>query len=623
MARSFDHVAARSARNRVIDAIRIGDCYPLTDLNIVADRLKVPFGGTVKIPIVHAQSSVHYELCDPKGQPLGAAFAGDGQDATLVVETPAVQEDVTYRIRATKPARAGGPPLIRFLEEPAPVKVGLDTSLVIEVGDVWRPGAATAAAAALLDVTASTSRPGDPRLVPYASAIDVKIDRSQEGVEYSLIIDGNDVPDVMRMGDLGTILLRTPALHEDCVIQVRATKRFLAADSRSPETSPLDRRLLVKIEPNPSIAVAVAGGPIVDFAAIPALTIADSQPGAIYRFYLRSIPDSAFIHGPAAGVAVTTVDVPGEPSVQVCAPDGSGGWVVPDDYRSVGESDIQGTGGDVTVPLGPLLLDDSMVIVQAAKMHRVSEDAGDDRVVRSAIRLDAAVVILVRPDPRRPLAFRVPTDGSRIVGDVRVTEGQPGVMYQLSDKATGTAVARPAYFHKRDAADATQNKGIGQLAVEVDLVVPAPVGATVAAATELDRSRQIARPPELTLTADAVDVTWRVSGRKAQTGVGIDLEREAVVGAPPAIRPESPVVDSGTATGIIIENGRIGERYQLFANRAVIAGPVDGSGDALSLSTGPLTADTAFELAISRSDDTTAAVLRVVSLSVTVRPAAP
>ena len=33
----------------------IGDTYPLTDLNVVADQLKVPYGGTAKIPIEDAQ----------------------------------------------------------------------------------------------------------------------------------------------------------------------------------------------------------------------------------------------------------------------------------------------------------------------------------------------------------------------------------------------------------------------------------------------------------------------------------------------------------------------------------------------------------------------------------------
>jgi len=92
-------IPVRNARNRLIDLLGIGDTYPLVDLNVVADQLKVPFGGKAKIPIQNAQAGVTYELCDPKGQPLGAAFKADGSDATLVIDTPNVSEDVTYRIR--------------------------------------------------------------------------------------------------------------------------------------------------------------------------------------------------------------------------------------------------------------------------------------------------------------------------------------------------------------------------------------------------------------------------------------------------------------------------------------------------------------------------------------------
>src|SRR5215510_2018848 len=102
MEMSAHDIPVRSARDRLIDLLRIGDTYPLTDLNVVADQLKVPFGGTAKIPIENAQFNVTYELCDPKGQPLGDAFRGDGAGTTLVIETPRVTQNITYRVRTTK-----------------------------------------------------------------------------------------------------------------------------------------------------------------------------------------------------------------------------------------------------------------------------------------------------------------------------------------------------------------------------------------------------------------------------------------------------------------------------------------------------------------------------------------
>src|SRR5882762_10159417 len=95
----------RSARDRLIDLLGIGDSYPLTDLAVAADQLKVAFGTTAKIRIEDAQVNVSYQLYDPKGKPLGSAREGDG--STLMIETPKVAEDVTYRIRATKKLPSG------------------------------------------------------------------------------------------------------------------------------------------------------------------------------------------------------------------------------------------------------------------------------------------------------------------------------------------------------------------------------------------------------------------------------------------------------------------------------------------------------------------------------------
>src|SRR5262245_4444801 len=103
-------IPVRVARNRLIDIVGIGDACPLSDLNVVADRLKVPFNGTARIPIEYAQTNVTYELCDRSGQPLGAEFRAIGRDATAAIDTPRVTEDVTYRIRATKSSVGLGPP---------------------------------------------------------------------------------------------------------------------------------------------------------------------------------------------------------------------------------------------------------------------------------------------------------------------------------------------------------------------------------------------------------------------------------------------------------------------------------------------------------------------------------
>ena len=190
-------VPLRSARDRLIDLLGIGDAYPITDLNVLADQLKVPFGGAAKIPIEHAQAGVLYKLCDPRGQPLGSAFAAEGTDGTLVLESPRVIEDVTYRIRATKRPGALPPQAPRFLDEVAPVKVGLDTGLVIEVPQYRMPGSADPIQAPLLDSAMTNPQPSDPRLVPFGAAVDVRINKSQEGVQVLADLErtGREQPD--------------------------------------------------------------------------------------------------------------------------------------------------------------------------------------------------------------------------------------------------------------------------------------------------------------------------------------------------------------------------------------------------------------------------------------------
>ena len=112
------HIPVRSARNRLIDLLGMGAPYPLSDLNVVADHLRVAFGSTAKVPIECAQAGVRYELCGPQGETVSKGLVG--ADATLTLETPAVSEDITYRVRATT---VSSPQLQRFLDEGASVKV--------------------------------------------------------------------------------------------------------------------------------------------------------------------------------------------------------------------------------------------------------------------------------------------------------------------------------------------------------------------------------------------------------------------------------------------------------------------------------------------------------------------
>lgn len=610
----LDPIPVRAARDRVIDAIGLGDTYPLTDLNVIADRLKVPFGGTASIPIAHAQYDVRYELCSPSGMPLGAAHAGDGAGATLIIESPPVGEDVTYRIRATKLRRVAGlpPQAPRFLQEPAPVKVGLDTMLPIAIGEAWDSSGTPLGVAPLLDTLAADPQPSDPRIVPYGARVAVGVARSQEGVEYSVVVDGVDVDAEVRLGDLKTITLRTPALFEDAVIQVRATKRFAAEDQRDPESSLLDARLFVSVRANPGVDVTMVGSAIVEYGAAAVLRIAGTQSTAWYRAFVRPIRDRAFVHGAPGNRRVAVLPVPGEEPVQVIDPLQEGPWQIPDGFLPVNDEPVAGNGGDLDVQL-PTSTEDSLVVVQASKAHW-GDRRRDVALPMSAIRLSSAAVVLVRPDPSRPLALRVPVAGGELAGDVEVTGGQPGVMYELREKGKGTPLARPAYFHQVDDDDATQNKGVGQLGIGIDLVVAAD-RRQAGGATDPARIRP--QSPQIDLGARAAGVVWTVRAIKAQTRVSVEMPREASVPDLPIIKAESETVELGRETNILIERSRVDERYVCSAG-GVARSTHEGTGETLSVPSGPIQADTVFEIAATRPEDTGIAVVRTTRVPVSV-----
>jgi hypothetical protein len=612
-------VPLRSVRDRLIDLLGFGDTYPITDLNVVADQLKVPFGGSAKIPIEHAQAGVLYELCDPRGQPLGPAFAAEGTDGTLVIESPKVIEDVTYRLRATKKPEAPPAQAPRFLDEVAPVKVGLDTGLVIELPQYRMPDSADPIQAPLLDMAMTNPQPSDPRLVPFGAAVDVRINKSQEGVQYALILNGQDLSSPIVTGDSSAVFLTTPAMQEDTVILVRATKHFPAADQRDPETAPLEMTLYLKTSANPALAVSVVGSPIAGFGEDATLSIAATQRSAKYRVYTRAVPDRDFVRGAAPGRTVVTVPVAGNPDVQVLVPPRPEPWRVPDGYTPAG-SLASGTGGDVTFTLKSMQ-HDTIVAVEAVKDHAVDPRTPPSRTLPSAIGLDQAAVVLVRPDPARALTLQVPIAGAATGSAMQVSDGQPGVFYYFRQAPSGAEFPRAAYFHKRDDEDERQNKGLDQLALEVDLVVAADPEARIAP-RRADPARTFPRSPVLTIPPVATGTSIAARAMNAQTRVDVAMAQTASIAAVPVIRAAEPVIDSGTTATIVVAASRPDEQYQLTLDGTAVNAPVDGTNADLPLTSGPLTSDAVFEVLVTRQADPGMRVERVVQVRVAVRPVA-
>jgi hypothetical protein len=500
---AITHIHVRDVRDRLIDLLGIGQTYPLRDLTVRDEQLTVAFNTSAKVPIEPSQMGVLYQLHDKNNKPVaGAEVQGNGDRA--IIETPKIQEDITYTIYARKLLTGRD----TYLRETATVKVGLDVTL-----QAWIRNAPP------LDPASENPAPTDPRIVQYGASVEVELRNSQEGVDYRLVSFADASPGTdpketevsvaAVRGDLRNIVLRSKALFEDTDIRIRATKVFDPSENRPSQTALLDVVLPLKVRANPALQVSVEPV-IVDFNQQATITIGNTQRSARYQVYIRKIPDRDFVHATVPAAQVLKVSVTGKPDVQVRRPPRGETWSTPDGFRAVGEFQ-PGSGGELRFTVRDLT-DDSLVIVQARKEHQATA------VMPSAVQLEQAVVVLVRPNPAPGLKLRALSDA----GTIQASGGQPGVFYYLRVEPNGQDVAAPVYFHKRDDADQSINKGIDQLAVEIDFVMMRTWSAEkIAASTGLAQT-----PPELpVLETSSVQsgAVLHVRAVKAQTGVSVEL----------------------------------------------------------------------------------------------------
>lgn len=500
---AITHIHVRDVRDRLLDLLGIGQTYPLRDLTVRDEQLTVAFNTTAKVPIEPSQIGVVYQLHDKDNKPVaGAEVQGNGDRA--IIETPKIQEDITYAIYAKKLLTGRD----TYLRETATVKVGLDVTLQAWIRNVPP-----------LDPALENPAPTDPRIVYHGASVEVELKNSQEGVDYRLISleaasPGTDpketeVSVAAVRGDLRNIVLRSKALFEDTDIRIRATKTFDRSENRPSQTALLDVVLPLKVRANSAVQVTVES-PIVDFNQQATIAIANTQRSVRYQVYLRKILDRDFVRTPTAAAEVVKVSVAGKPEVQVRKPQRGDIWATPTGYSAVGESQ-PGSGGALRFPVRDLT-DDSIVIVQARKEHQAT------LVVPSAVQLEQATVILVRPNPAPALKLQALPP----VGTMQASGGQPGVFYSFRLDPNGQDIAAPVYFHKRDDDDQGINKGIAQLAIEIDFVIArdwSPEKTTTS-------SGLVQTPPELPVfEANSLDsgTVLHVRAVKAQTGVSVEL----------------------------------------------------------------------------------------------------
>ena len=93
-------IPLRAARDRVVDLLGLGESCPLQDVPVSADRLTVAINTTAKISIDPGQSDVTYSLRDRNDKSVSSDTPGTG--AATILVTPAITEDQTFRIFASK-----------------------------------------------------------------------------------------------------------------------------------------------------------------------------------------------------------------------------------------------------------------------------------------------------------------------------------------------------------------------------------------------------------------------------------------------------------------------------------------------------------------------------------------
>jgi hypothetical protein len=517
------HLRARDARDAVIDLLGFGRTYPLRDLPLI-DHVIVAPGTPASVTLHFSQMGVDYELRHLDGtqamredQPIKA----EGTGGELVLPTPPITEDISYRILAVKREDAGDPERRReaWLRETVRIEEGVDPALIVQLRV---PGSPPGETMALLDTAIDNPRPSDARITDYGASVEVEVLASQEGVIYE-VIDNADHARVLSqqpvVGTSGTIVLTFGPVAEDIDLRVRGSKEV--GDPEHPEvrTAVLDLILPLRVRANPA-ATATLVPAIVAHGGSTVVELGKTQKSASYRVWQRRIRDHEIVF--AQPPAVATIDVTdGQRTIRVQRPAKPAVWEDLPGFTPFGEAK-RGTGGKLQLTLDALDRD-AMLLVQAIKQHRKGPLNGGPLTIASAVQLDRALAPLVRPNHAQAIRVLATITGDATQGPLRVIDGQPGVYYALRLASADPAIERPVYFHQRDDIDATFNKGVGQLRIEVDLAIARD------AEVAPDQRAQAAPPWPALDTALAPGATLHVLARKAMTGLEAEFDHTVTV----------------------------------------------------------------------------------------------
>lgn len=582
----------REARNRMLDVLGLGETYPVRDLPVPNERLTVAFNDKATIKVETSEKGGGYGLRNKNGDAVSAVVNGTGD--TILLASQPIRDDVTFTIHARAP---NGREADLFAT--AGVKVGLDLSL-----------------AAILSPEDGPS----PRVVDFSSTIAVLVPASQDGVDYRLVRFANGDParpddmaaaaqdDIVSVGNQnvrgtgGPIELRSKPLQADTELRIRAIKVFDAALARPPQTNILAMRIRVYVKANPDLALTPEPGAILDFQAGRTVKVAAAQSGVDYRAVVLRVPDAAFAQGMPVGPGLLAVPVPGQPDATIRLPsltaadprDVPQGFTLGVDWQA-------GANADLRLAL-PSATADTFVAVAARKAHTTGTAS-----FSSWIWLRRIIGVLVRPNPKPGLSVTVTITGTSTESRMVVAGGQPGVFYTPRTTPPGANIL-PAYFHQRSPDDATDNKGIGQLELEVDFAVA--------------RDGQPPLPPVVETGSAAVATSWTIAAMMAQSRVGIDLPDPAIVAAVAPAQLSADLIDRGGIARVTLPASVAADGYALWQEALPDDAPVgsarDGNGRALEFASSAIAND--IVLVLSATSKAPIPVRRRIRFPVAVRP---
>ncbi len=582
-------LSARDARDRVVDLLGFGRTYPLRDITL-PDHVIVAPGTPTQIPLEFSQLGVTYELrhrdtgnqISIAGKPVSA----EGTGGPLVLPTPPIVEDVSYRVLAIKREGADQLELRRatWLRGIVRVEEGVDPALIVQIRQP------------LLDPRIDAAKPDDARIADFGADVEVEVLLSQEGVTYELINHAKLTQKLSAavVGTSGTIVLTYPKVGEDIDLRVRGSKNV--GDPQRPQLreAVLDLILPLRVRANPAIPSVLLNPAIVSHAGSSTLELTGSQKTVSYQVWQRAIRDSEFVFDepPALTVAQTIEVVDDKRTIRVVRPAKPAIWVDLPGFHPRGEAQL----GGKTSKLALGAFDrDTYLLVQANKQHRSAPLTSEDTsTIGSAVQLDRALAQLVRPNPRPALRMRVLVANAASSGAWLIMDGQAGVHYEFAREGK-PAFSKSAYFHQRDDLDSRSNKGLGQLRVGVDMAIARDRSGSASAG---EPSTTAPALPSLDSAALPVGSVLTVVARRAMSSLTAPLELSATLFAVPAIT--AAPVKLGALAKLVVAASVVGERYTLVRGDANIGEPAMGTGAALELTTDAITERTTFEVAIER-----------------------